>query len=547
MLKDQRQSDINKYIYTFQMTFHFLLMILLVTINESDVSTFESFLSFQIILTIGVLGITFLGKLNYNNDGKEHVLEVLILCIYILIIIILIYKADFVGSRILLFVPAIIITIKYGKKIGAIINITLALLLLTNDLVLHRIGYLAISLETSLIIGGLVVLVSWLIGSFMEIEKAARDKLTELAEKDGLTDLINHRKFHDILEQYIMKNDGTSLSLIMLDLDHFKIYNDSFGHQKGDEVLREAAEIIKRVVNDRGIVARYGGDEFAVLLPNCDLRQARKVAEGIKITIENTNFYGAKKMPNGRITISQGIAAFPVNSKNKEELIQVADDALYKAKFVSREGISVYQSIFETVDSNLEVNEKELIESLKVLLRVLNAKDRYTFGHSERVMELALNVAKEMNLSNEQMRNLKWAALFHDIGKIEIPREVLNKHGRLTQRELKMMTMHPVWGADIISANNCFHEVATIIKYHHENFDGTGYPMKLTGRDTPMEARILRVADSYDAMITKRSYKSEMSPHQALAELKNGVDTLYDEHIVGLMCKVIERAKILDL
>ncbi|KUO50328.1 MAG: hypothetical protein APF76_11505 [Desulfitibacter sp. BRH_c19] len=544
--EEQRQKEINKYIFTFQIAFHFLLMILLITLADYyNITSVDSFMSFLIILLFGIFAITMLGKLNYKKDGNGLTYEVLVLLIYLFLIGYLIYSVDFIGARILLFVPVIIITIKYGKRISIMIAGLIAGIMFIND-IFYYYFYEIISLETSLIIGGLLILISWLIGNLMEIEKTARERITELAEKDGLTDLINHRTFHDILEKCVfISNEQSPVSLVMMDLDHFKIYNDSYGHQKGDEVLREVADILKRTINSEGIAARFGGDEFALILPGYDLINAKKTAEMVKEVVEKAEFYGAKKIPIGKITLSQGIAAYPTTSKTKDDLIQAADDALYKAKFVSKEKISVYQSIFDVVDTDLDENEKGFVDSVKVLLRVLNAKDRYTFGHSERVMESALKVAKEMKLSNLQIRNLKWAALFHDIGKIEIPREVLNKQGKLTKKEWEMMMMHPGWGADIICANHYFHEVANIIKFHHENFDGTGYPSKIKNINIPIEARILRVVDSYDAMITKRSYKPEMSTQQVLAELNNGAGTLYDKYIVDIMCKVIKREQAL--
>ena len=543
--EEQRQKDINKYIFTFQIAFHFLLMILLVKFadhnNITDINSIDSFMSFLIILLMGIFAITMTGKLNYKNNQNDIVYEWIILLIYLSIIGYFFYAVEFVGARILLFVPVIIITIKYGKRISIMIAGIIAGIMFISDLFYYYF-YKVISLETSLIIGGLLILISWLVGNLMEIEKTARERIIELAEKDGLTDLINHRTFHDILEKCVfISNEQRPVSLVMMDLDHFKIYNDSYGHQKGDEVLKGVADILKSTVNSEGIAARYGGEEFALILPGHDLKSAKKIAEKVKETVEQADFYGAKKMPNGKITLSQGIAAHPTSSKTKEDLIQAADDALYKAKFVSKEKISVYQSIFDVVDTDLDENEKGFVASVKVLLRVLNAKDRYTLGHSERVMELALKAAKEMKLSSIQIRNLKWAALFHDIGKIEIPREVLNKQGKLTKKEWEMMMMHPLGGADIGCANHYFHEVANIIKFHHENFDGTGYPSRIKDFNIPIEARILRVVDSYDAMVTKRSYKSEMSTQQALAEINNGTGSMYDKDIVDVMCRVIKR------
>jgi putative nucleotidyltransferase with HDIG domain len=188
--------------------------------------------------------------------------------------------------------------------------------------------------------------------------------------------------------------------------------------------------------------------------------------------------------------------------------------------------------VFDEMSSTLTHEEKDLFNSIRTLIMVINAKDKYTYGHSLRLMELFKNLALRLGLNSQTVSNVSYGALLHDIGKIEIPREILNKHTRLSEEEWVILKQHPQWGADMIRPLSSIKGVKDIILYHHENLDGTGYPKGLKGEEIPIGARILRIADSYDAMTTNRPYKEALTKEQALEELVRYSGIYYDPVIV---------------
>jgi HD-GYP domain-containing protein (c-di-GMP phosphodiesterase class II) len=281
-----------------------------------------------------------------------------------------------------------------------------------------------------------------------------------------------------------------------------------------------------------GFCARYGGEEFAVIIPDCNKECGVEIGELIRQAIEKTDFKGANILPKGRLTVSVGVVCFPESADSKEQLIQKADEAMYKAKYTSKNKVEVYYSVLDEMGHSLQDKEKDLLNSLRTLLMVVNAKDRYTYGHSERVMHYAMQIGKRLALWEWEIQELSVGALLHDIGKIEISREVLNKPGKLTPEEWEAVKQHPVWGADMIRPISSLGGAVDIVLHHHENYDGSGYPNALKGEEIPLGARILRVVDSFDAMTTNRPYKDALSMKQALEELNKYKGIHYDPEVV---------------
>jgi HD-GYP domain-containing protein (c-di-GMP phosphodiesterase class II) len=198
----------------------------------------------------------------------------------------------------------------------------------------------------------------------------------------------------------------------------------------------------------------------------------------------------------------------------------------------------MYFSVFDNLD--VEDDEEELLNSIRTLVSVINAKDRYTFGHSERVTDHAMKLAARFGLPQEQIHLLGYAAFLHDIGKIEIDRQVLNKVERLTDEEWKMIQHHPEWGSKIVKAMPKLRPIVPVILYHHENFDGSGYPNGLKGHAIPILARIIRVADSYDAMVSHRPYKKSLSMAEALDEIRTYSGTQFDPELADVFIEMIQ-------
>jgi diguanylate cyclase (GGDEF)-like protein/putative nucleotidyltransferase with HDIG domain len=454
--------------------------------------------------------------------------------------------------KVIILIPVIVAATNYGRRAGMFTAGAAALTLLVYELLSGKLQLTpqhqafmpdAASnpvFQADLVHGGVMLILAWLIGGFAEIEREVRQNLIELAHTDELTGLGNHRYFQDSIRIDMDKatKDGYELSLILLDINHFKFYNESLGHQAGDDVLKEMGAIVKNTVGQAGQSFRYGSDEFMVLAPAGPVN-ALALARKIKKQVEDHSFYRNEIQPGGQLTVSLGIASFPRHGKTVSELIHYANDALYRAKY-GREKVQVYFSVMEDVNSLLGASEQELFNTIKTLVTVVNAKDRYTFGHSERVTFYALQLARRLGLPEGENRLLKYAAYLHDIGKIEIDRAILKKPGFLTPEEREMMNMHTVWGADIVRPLVNLGQISQLIRGHHENYDGSGFPDSLAGPAIPVGARILRLVDSYDAMTTDRPYKKAMTSQQACRELKLCKGTMFDPSITDVFIEIVE-------
>lgn len=434
-------------------------------------------------------------------------------------------------------------------QMGIIHGITLAfissLILLCMDLICMPNAKVNQYFENDLILAGVFILTAWPLGYYVKIENEYRKKLAELANIDGLTGVYNHRFFHESLKEKIVscKKRQNPISLILLDIDYFKHYNDLYGHQKGDAVLRKIGLILKNNVRIKDIPARYGGEEFTVILPNASEKEAIFIAEEIRLAVERHKFEGEENQPKGKITVSIGISTFPDKAKNDVELIKSADDALYRAKFFNKNRVETYYSILEELKNDIEEEHIDLITSIKTLISVINAKDRYTYAHSERVVMFSKLLGDKLNLCEEDKKVLKYGAYMHDIGKINIPKEVLNKKMPLTNEEWEMLKQHPVNGTDIIKSVDSLKNIVPLILHHHERYDGKGYPSQLKGKDIPYLSRVLTVVDSFDAMTSNRPYNIGKSYDEAIVELQKCSSTQFDPDIVEAFIEVVEENK----
>ena len=362
------------------------------------------------------------------------------------------------------------------------------------------------------------------------------------ANTDGLTQLYNHRHFHERLEQEIGRSSrfGTVFSLIMMDIDLFKIYNDNYGHLAGDEILRKIGDYIRSSIRGIDIAARYGGEEFVIILPETKLTDAHIVAERIRKLIESKT--SQKSMP---VTLSIGIASWPVDGVMKEELITKADKALYLAKQNGR-NCTCLSSDINKHDLTGEYDESgKALSIIYALAATVDAKDHYTYGHSRKVSEYAVSIAESLKLPQDKIAVVRAAGLLHDIGNIGIPDSILNKKEPLSPEEWEPIKSHPQLGVAIIRNISGLSECLPAILHHHEHFDGSGYPNGLKGANIPHEARILSVADAYEAMTSPRAYRKQLTQEQAMAELKQCAGIQFDPDIVEVFCKVLEKSHAL--
>ncbi|KMT23187.1 HD-GYP domain-containing protein [Clostridium cylindrosporum] len=436
-------------------------------------------------------------------------------------------------------------TIQSGIKQGMIIAISSSAIILLIDLIFAPSAPVNAYFENDIILSGVFILTSWPLGFYVKIEGEHIKELENMVNYDGLTGVYNHRYFRDFLRSCVKYSDDvkSSVSLIFIDIDYFKYYNDLYGHQKGDEVLKIIGAILKRSVTDDDIVARYGGEEFGIILPRKTEEEAIKIAEKIRIDIENTYFDGQENQPNGNLTVSLGVSVYPDKASNDIELLKSADDALYKAKFFKKNRVERYVSILDDLKSNIEERHVEVIASIKTLISVINSKDRYTYAHTERVVLYSRLLADELDLSEEDKKTLIYGAYMHDIGKINIPKEVLNKKMPLNDEEWNMVQNHPENGMDIVKCVDSLNNVTPLILHHHEKYNGEGYPGKLKGEDIPFLARVLTIVDSFDAMTSDRPYNKSKTYEEAIKELIRCSGTQFDPDIVKVFIKVIKENK----
>ena len=349
-----------------------------------------------------------------------------------------------------------------------------------------------------------------------------------LALTDPLTGLGNHRHFHDRLQRELVEAEagGTPFTLCLLDVDDFKRINDLFGHPEGDRLLADLAAKLRQ----NGEAFRLGGDEFALLLPDHDPREALGVAGTIVERIGQLELDLV-----GSVTVSAGIASFPEQALDRDELIRLADSALYWAKEHGRNRVHFYRpDVVELAELRRLAHGPDRAARYRAaasLAKAVDLRDTYTGSHSSRVADLAARLAERVGLDEEQVELTRLAGSLHDLGKLAIPEEILRKPGPLTDPERLVLERHPQIGFRMLESLGV-DPVAEWVLHHHERWDGSGYPDRLSALRIPLGARILFVADAYDAMTSDRVYRSRLTAEAALEELGRCAGTQFDPEIV---------------
>jgi diguanylate cyclase (GGDEF)-like protein/putative nucleotidyltransferase with HDIG domain len=362
------------------------------------------------------------------------------------------------------------------------------------------------------------------------------------ANVDELTGLFNHRHFHERLFEEVSRSSryGDIFSLLMIDLDSFKSYNDIHGHLHGDRILKKAGEVIRNNIRTIDVPARYGGDEFSAILPKSSIDSALRIANRLRNAMETEfNSEGAT------ITCSIGVAVWPTDGLMKEKLIHAADLALYQAKKMGRNKVCTASKLatLKVTDKSFDQESNNLVlDTIYALAATVDAKDHYTYGHSNKVSRYACEIATELGYSEERMQVIKIAGLLHDIGKISVSDDILGKKDALDDSDWQPIHSHPEMGVSILRHVDSIKECLPGVLCHHERYDGTGYPQGLKGENIPLDARILAVADSYDAMTSARLYHdSQHTPGWAIEELIRCCGTQFDPKIVNLFIKILAK------
>jgi len=383
------------------------------------------------------------------------------------------------------------------------------------------------------------------------------EKIRLLANTDELTGLDNRRHFFDILERELFSGriKGKSLCMMMIDIDHFKRVNDTYGHLAGDRILKQMGKILKENTYPLDVVGRYGGEEFVILMPETSPSKAAKAAEKLRVLIDGHYWDIGKESIS--VTVSIGIAS--IDSGNSHDLIKKADEALYRAKEQGRNRVVCwedtqthetkkiqsknYDELQIKVSSFAKQMRSQILELISSFTKTLAAKDPYTANHSKNTQVYALAIANEMKVSEELKEKIEVASLLHDIGKIGVPDWILLKTGPLGEYDREIIEQHPIISVEILEPIGMFRNELPIIRQHHENFDGTGYPDRLTGREICVGARILAVADAFDAMTSDRPYRMAKSCEESLREMADCSGSHFDPEVVEAFRVVYEKNK----
>ena len=412
-------------------------------------------------------------------------------------------------------------------------------------------------------------------------------KAQEQAITDGLTGVKTHRFLMEALSQEWKRSTraNRTFALVLMDLDRFKFVNDFYGHLEGDVVLQRVGHILEQNCRRSDVVARYGGDEFVILMPETTVEQARQLANKLRGWVASDPLLRDKN-----ITASFGIAGYPIHGSTPQELIQVADSSMYLSKHQGGNAVSsaehcdsedtkewkkdvleAYLGVtlkrlfatgpeaFEEIYRRLEQFTRSLaedgapgeeqalppavVETVTSLALAIDAKDQYTQGHSQKVAAYSALLAQALQMKPEEVEEIRLAALLHDVGKVGIPEQILNKSGPLDASEWDTMKTHTVLGAKILEPLEAMKAIRLMVKHHHEFFDGTGYPDRLEGKKIPFGARVIAIADAYDTITSARTYKKARTPEDAFAELDRCAANQFDPEIVRVFIEAMKHGQ----
>ncbi|OAA91102.1 HD domain-containing phosphohydrolase [Clostridium ljungdahlii] len=343
-------------------------------------------------------------------------------------------------------------------------------------------------------------------------ERKNQKKIEFLSYNDQLTGLYNRRFFEEELER-LNDKENLPLTIVMADVNGLKLINDSFGHAAGDELLKKVSVVMLNACGDKGIISRVGGDEFVILLPKTNELEADKILKRI------SELASKEKVESINLSISFGFATKCHDEEDVFEVLKKAEDFMYKKK------------LFESPSMRGE--------TIGAIINTLHEKNKREEQHSHRVSEYCNLLGKAMNLPDGEIQELKTVGLLHDIGKVAIDENILNKPDKLTDEEWKKIKRHPEIGYRILSSVNNMAEMSEYVLAHHERWDGKGYPKGLKGKQIPLKSRIIAIADAFDAMTSERAYRSALSKEIAVEELIKNAGIQFDPELVKIFIEKI--------
>jgi diguanylate cyclase (GGDEF)-like protein/putative nucleotidyltransferase with HDIG domain len=391
--------------------------------------------------------------------------------------------------------------------------------------------------------------------AYAELE-TAHAIIQQQALTDGLTGLPNHRAMMELLHNELQRARRYSrpFSVLFFDADRFKRVNDTHGHAAGDAVLRQIGERAISALRGGDTLGRFGGEEFIVLLPEADAREAWTIAERLRLAVVAEPLAIAEVQGGLAVTVSIGLSTYPVDAHDEQRLIQAADEAMYLAKRLGRNQIRTTeeaQQMGRDVELMLLLQREEQHEAqqregataevlrerytwqiISSLVSLLQSRDPSLGNHVYAVKELATTIAQKLDLDLRTVNQIGMAALLHDIGKVAIPEHLLKKTGALSSNERRLLQEHVELGTQILEANPFLADFMPAVRHHHERWDGTGFPDHLATQEIPLAARIIAVAETYDFMQRETPYHTSSTPQEALVELKRCAGTQFDPQVV---------------
>lgn len=516
--------------------------------KDTKVQTFYNINVSAILIAMGTLIVImfFWILMDYNRKNLKFLLFIEIILFFSVCSASILISGSYQSHYKFLYIFMIVsYTIEFGAKTGIPIVGASSLTLLGMDLFLYENQGVNSYFQSDLALSAIFVVVAWILGFYVKTESMHIEQLKHYANVDGLTEVYNHRYFHELFKHQCEKSiqEKQSLSLVMLDIDYFKNYNDMYGHQAGDQVLKEMAQLIKTNIRENDVVCRYGGEEFCIIMPNTDQETAISLADELRKKIYDYKFEGQEHLPNGSLSVSIGISELKDENDTYSNIISRSDAALYRAKYFRKNRVEVFSSLFDQF-SHIDKAEKVIdnnMNSIKALITVINSRDRYTYNHIERVVYFCDIFANYLKLSNEDKKKLIYGAYLHDLGKINIAKEVLISEKKLTNEEWEELKKHPVYSAEIIRSIDGMDDVADIAIQHHEKYDGTGYPCGLAGKDINYLARILTLVDSFDAMTNYRPYQVKRTYDDAFDEIRRCSGTHFDPDLTEKFIDAVNR------
>jgi diguanylate cyclase (GGDEF)-like protein len=394
----------------------------------------------------------------------------------------------------------------------------------------------------------------------------SNQRLKALVLRDYETGLFNRRFLDEVMEAEFIraKRYSQPLSLIMLDIDYFKSINNMYGHLFGNLCLQQLAKLLKKVVRRYDVVVRSGGEEFIIISPGINRLQTLVLAQRILDEINVYNF--GERKSSVKLKVSIAVVSYPEEKILKsEDLVELAEQVLIRAKECG--GNRVYTSYddkkskakFFQQKTNKQENilglkhkldritlraNQNLIEAIFAFAKAIELRDHYTGEHVEKTVLYATKLGRTLKLNTEEIKDLRQAAILHDLGKLGISDKILLKNSKLTDSEYTQIKKHPQIAADILRPIHFLRSVIPYILYHHERWDGRGYPSGLQGELIPVGARIIAIADVFQALTSNRPYRKAFTKEEAVRIMKEGAGTQFDPKIVKVFLNLIKDKKI---